>query len=236
MATPIAHKGVVAGAKAQAMTLLDLLTRPELLTAAWDYFRNVQTKTQKYVPFIRPTDQPHIELNKAIMDEYAPQLEKFYYNPAKYPTYLDQLGIHYPTAPPHLGQHNAAQHRLTVNNRLHRTPRHHRRRQRTRPQRTKSPRFSHCRSSCRSSLFWLSFPQEICFTPFALLVVIRQGTCFTPLALLVVIPAGKSAFALACLAVIPAGKICSPHHQRNLSSRPKRKARSGETCVSPSRH
>jgi aminobenzoyl-glutamate utilization protein B len=97
MATPLAHKGVVAGAKAQAMTLLDLMTKPELLTAAWDYFNNVQTKNQKYVPFIRPTDQPHIELNKAIMDKYNPQLEKFYYDSAKYPTYLDQLGIKYPT-------------------------------------------------------------------------------------------------------------------------------------------
>jgi aminobenzoyl-glutamate utilization protein B len=103
MATPIAHKGVVAGAKAQAMTLLDLLTKPELLTAAWDYFNNVQTKDQKYVPFIRPEDHPHIELNTAIMDKYAPQLEKYYYDSSKYPTYLDQLGIHYPTlraAPP----------------------------------------------------------------------------------------------------------------------------------------
>ena len=97
MATPIAHKGVVAGAKAQAMTLLDLMTKPELLTAAWDYFNNVQTKNQKYVPFIRPTDQPHLELNKAIMDKFSPQLAKFYYDSAKYPTYLDQLGIKYPT-------------------------------------------------------------------------------------------------------------------------------------------
>ena len=97
MATPIAHKGVVAGAKAQAMTLLDLMTKPELLAAAWDYFNNVQTKTQKYVPFIRPTDEPHLELNKAIMEKYAPQLEKYYYDSAKYPTYLDQLGIKYPT-------------------------------------------------------------------------------------------------------------------------------------------
>ena len=97
MATPLAHKGVLAGAKVQAMNLLDLLTKPELITSAWDYFNNVQTKTQKYVPFIRPSDQPHTELNKAIMDKYNSQLEKFYYDAAKYPTYLDQLGIKYPT-------------------------------------------------------------------------------------------------------------------------------------------
>ena len=97
MATPIAHKGVIAGAKAQAMTLLDLLTKPELLASAWDYFNNVQTRDQKYVSFLRPTDHPHLELNKAIMDKYSPELSKFYYDSKKYSTYLDQLGIKYPT-------------------------------------------------------------------------------------------------------------------------------------------
>ena len=97
MATPIAYKGVVAGAKSQAMTLLDLLTKPELIAAAWNYFTNVQTKDLKYAPLIRPSDHPHIELNSAIMDKYAPQLERFYYDSTRYPTYMDQLGIKYPT-------------------------------------------------------------------------------------------------------------------------------------------
>src|ERR1041385_7913409 len=44
MATPIAHKGVLAGAKAQAMTMLDILLRPELVKNAWDYFNNIQTR------------------------------------------------------------------------------------------------------------------------------------------------------------------------------------------------
>src|SRR5262245_31742974 len=47
MATPIAHKGVIAGAKVQAMTMLDILTKPELVKTAWDYFNNVQTKDTK---------------------------------------------------------------------------------------------------------------------------------------------------------------------------------------------
>ena len=34
------------------MTIIDMLTRPELVQQAWDYFRNVQTKDQKYMPFI----------------------------------------------------------------------------------------------------------------------------------------------------------------------------------------
>ncbi len=38
MATPIAHKGVVAGAKVEAMTLLDLLLKPELVAAVLGLF------------------------------------------------------------------------------------------------------------------------------------------------------------------------------------------------------
>src|SRR6185369_9498169 len=39
MATPIAHKGALAGAKVQALTLLDLLLTPKYVVDAWDYFR-----------------------------------------------------------------------------------------------------------------------------------------------------------------------------------------------------
>jgi aminobenzoyl-glutamate utilization protein B len=97
MATPIAHKGVIAGAKVQAMTLLDVLTRPEVVTQAWDYFKNVQTKNVTYTPLIRPQDTPAIWLNEATMAKYRPELKKYYYDPTKYKTYLDQLGIKYPT-------------------------------------------------------------------------------------------------------------------------------------------
>ena len=96
-ATPIAHKGVVAGAKVQAMTILDLLTKPELIKGAWDYFNNVQTKDVKYIPFITRDTPAPTHLNKAILEKYREQMRKFYYDPTKYPTYLDQLGIKYPT-------------------------------------------------------------------------------------------------------------------------------------------
>jgi len=97
MATPIAHKGATAGAKAEAMTILDFLLKPELVTAAWDYFNNVQTKETTYKPMISATDKPPIYLNKAIMQEFRPLLEKFYYDETKYGSYLEQLGIKYPT-------------------------------------------------------------------------------------------------------------------------------------------
>ena len=97
MATPIAHKGATAGAKAMAMTVLDLLLAPALLDSARVYFRDVQTKELKYQPLIRPQDQPAVELNAALMEKYRPQMRKYYYDPSKYKTYLEQLGIKYPT-------------------------------------------------------------------------------------------------------------------------------------------
>jgi aminobenzoyl-glutamate utilization protein B len=96
MATPIAHKGVTAGAKVQAMTLVDILMKPEVVTESWNYFRNVQTANQKYEPLIRPQDQPAIELNREIMAKYRDQMKKLYFDPTKYKTYLQQLGIEYP--------------------------------------------------------------------------------------------------------------------------------------------
>ncbi|EXS69589.1 amidohydrolase [Sphingobium sp. Ant17] len=96
MATPIAHKGAVAGAKAVAMTVLDIMTTPALVSEAKAYFTNVQTKDQKYDPVLTADDKPAIHLNKEIMDRMRPELEKYYYDPAKYSSYLEQLGIAYP--------------------------------------------------------------------------------------------------------------------------------------------
>ncbi|HEX2076752.1 MAG TPA: hypothetical protein VHG08_03555, partial [Longimicrobium sp.] len=97
MATPIAHKGSTAGAKATAMTLLDLFTRPELVDSAWAYFRDVQTRDVKYEPLIRPGDQPPVEMNAQIMQRYRPEMRRYYYDSTRYRTYLEQLGIPYPT-------------------------------------------------------------------------------------------------------------------------------------------
>ena len=97
MATPIAHKGITAGAKVEALTILDMLTKPELIQSAWTYFKDVETKNVQYKPLIRPQDQPAIWLNEKTMAEYRPQMKKLYYDPTKYKTYLEQLGIKYPT-------------------------------------------------------------------------------------------------------------------------------------------
>lgn len=97
MATPIAHKGVVAGAKAEAMTLLDFFLQPELVDQAWEYFRNEQGMKQKYIPMVTEEDEPAIYLNKDIMETYRKEMETLYYDETKYDTYLEQLGIEYPT-------------------------------------------------------------------------------------------------------------------------------------------
>src|SRR5256884_2184399 len=76
MATPIAHKGIQAGAKVVALTVLDFLLKPELVAQAWDYFRNVQTKTTKYIPLMRPEDKPAIWLNEQTKAKYRPELKK----------------------------------------------------------------------------------------------------------------------------------------------------------------
>ena len=95
MATPIAHKGVVVAAKAVAMTILDLATTPKIITDAKTYQQDVQFKSDKYDPLLTPEDKPAIWLNADIMSKMRPQQEKFYYDPAKYKSYLEQLGINY---------------------------------------------------------------------------------------------------------------------------------------------
>jgi len=99
MATPIAHKGVIAGAKVQAMTLLDLMLQPTLVRDAKLYFTDVQTKTVKYRPLMAASDQPAIWLNAEKMAKYRDAMRPFYYDASKYGSYLEQLGIKYPTVP-----------------------------------------------------------------------------------------------------------------------------------------
>ena len=93
MATPIAHKGALAGAKVQALTLLALMLTSQIVTDAWAYFNDVQTAEEEYVPFISETDQPAIFLNEDIMAKWRPLMREYYYDPSRFDTYLEQLGI-----------------------------------------------------------------------------------------------------------------------------------------------
>src|SRR5690606_29903633 len=81
MATPIAHKGSLQGAKVQAMTLVDLIVRPEVVQEAKRYFAEVQTAETQYTPVLRPTDTPPVELNAETMARYRDAMRQFYYDP-----------------------------------------------------------------------------------------------------------------------------------------------------------
>ncbi|MDX1493709.1 MAG: hypothetical protein R3253_06610, partial [Longimicrobiales bacterium] len=65
--------------------------------SAWDYFNNVQTAETEYIPFISEHDQPAIWLNEEIMGQWRERMRPFYYDPDRFDTYLEQLGIEYPT-------------------------------------------------------------------------------------------------------------------------------------------
>jgi len=99
MATPIAHKGTVAGAKALALTVLDLMTSPDELTKAKAFFDGDQQKYDHYKPLLTAGDAPAIHVNDDYMRTYRPLMEPYYYDASKYPSYLDQLGIKYPSPP-----------------------------------------------------------------------------------------------------------------------------------------
>jgi aminobenzoyl-glutamate utilization protein B len=96
MATPIAHKGAVAGARVLARTALELVLRPDLLAEARDYFESEQKADQEYISFITEDDPPATHLNREIMDRFRPLLEPFHYDASRHASYLEQLGVEYP--------------------------------------------------------------------------------------------------------------------------------------------
>lgn len=96
MATPIAHKGATAGAKAHAMTIIDLLTKPELVASAKKDFAEM-TKDIKWQSLIPVDTKAPIHLNRDKMERVRPELNKLRYDPTRYGTYMEQLGITYPT-------------------------------------------------------------------------------------------------------------------------------------------
>jgi aminobenzoyl-glutamate utilization protein B len=96
MATPIAHKGVVAGAKVEAMSILDYLLKPNLVSEAWNYYNTVQLPEQQYKSMLTAEDEPATYLNTDKMAQYRKGAEAFYYDETKYGSYLEQLKISYP--------------------------------------------------------------------------------------------------------------------------------------------
>jgi aminobenzoyl-glutamate utilization protein B len=96
-ATPIAHKGANYGSRVVAMTAIDLVTDGDLLESARRYFRDVQTKDITWTSLIPEGTPPPVYLNTDRMREYRPLLDSLRYDPRRYDTYLEQLGVTYPT-------------------------------------------------------------------------------------------------------------------------------------------
>jgi aminobenzoyl-glutamate utilization protein B len=45
---------------------------------------------------ITAADKPALEINADTMAHFKPELAKYYYDPSRYSTYLEQLGINFP--------------------------------------------------------------------------------------------------------------------------------------------
>ena len=55
-----------------------------------------RSRPASYVPMLAETDKPQVQINRETMARFRPEMRKFYYDAAKYETYLDQLGVKFP--------------------------------------------------------------------------------------------------------------------------------------------
>jgi aminobenzoyl-glutamate utilization protein B len=97
MATPIAHEGANHGGQVIAMTAVELVADPEIVEKAWTYHRDVTTAEHTWVSLIPEGTQPATFLNAEKMERFRPLIEPLIYDPTRYDTYLEQLGVEYPT-------------------------------------------------------------------------------------------------------------------------------------------
>ncbi len=97
MATPIAHKGANQGSRVVALTAITAMADPKLVEDAWAYHREVTTKEYTWESLIPPETEPPVHLNADKMKAYRPLIEPFIYDETRFDTYLEQLGVVYPT-------------------------------------------------------------------------------------------------------------------------------------------
>jgi aminobenzoyl-glutamate utilization protein B len=75
----MAHKGMVSASKVLAATILDFLTKPELVRQARIEFEKATTET-KYFPVLPPDAKPPLDLNSETMNRYRAEMAKHYLN------------------------------------------------------------------------------------------------------------------------------------------------------------
>src|SRR4051794_4779084 len=73
----ISHKGQVAGAKVLAASIIDLLTSPDVLQKARAEVE-VESKKTPYFSLLPPGTKPDIDMNRADMEKFRPDMRKFY--------------------------------------------------------------------------------------------------------------------------------------------------------------
>lgn len=77
LATPIAHKGAVAGAKVMAGAVIECLVDPAIVPEAKRTFA-AETADVAYVPMLPPDQKPPLDLNRETMERYRARMQKHY--------------------------------------------------------------------------------------------------------------------------------------------------------------
>jgi aminobenzoyl-glutamate utilization protein B len=102
-ATPIAHKGMAAAAKALAGTMIDLYSDPTVLEAIKQDFAAQLAANPPWHSLIPDGAEPPTYLNVEEMAKYRDALQPFEYNPNSKLTYLEFLKAPYPGKEPAAG-------------------------------------------------------------------------------------------------------------------------------------
>ena len=77
LATSIAHKGAVAGAKAMAASALDLFMDTKLIAQAKETFK-AEIGDTEYRPLLPPDQKPPLALNRDLMERHRPAMRAHY--------------------------------------------------------------------------------------------------------------------------------------------------------------
>jgi aminobenzoyl-glutamate utilization protein B len=77
VATSIAHKGEVVGAKVLAGSMVDLLTNPDVLAKAKETFKK-EVAGATYKPLLPADQKPPLTLNVEEMAKYREAMKPFY--------------------------------------------------------------------------------------------------------------------------------------------------------------
>jgi aminobenzoyl-glutamate utilization protein B len=77
LAHSIAHKGAVAGSKAFAAAVVECFTNPTVLAEAKRTFKE-ETGGVEYKSMLPADQKPPVELNRAIMEKFRPEMKKHY--------------------------------------------------------------------------------------------------------------------------------------------------------------